>query len=148
MEIKKILFLFIIAILISLTLQKKFLEYRLEESSERVAIPIQSNRTDLGDTYHYYIAGKRFFNYAIFNLFSTPTITNENPISSISYLSSGALLTSGFISYLSEVFTPTSRDAVLTSLILQGAIAIFIFLYAIQEKRCCTRDLPWMAVLG
>lgn len=131
MEIKKILFLFTIAVLISVTLQKNLLENRLEETNEKVAVPIQSNRTDLGDTYHYYIAGKRFFNHTFLNVLSSSGDAEKKPISSIAYLTSGALLASGMVSYLSELLTANSRDAVLISLILQGAMVIFSFLYAV-----------------
>lgn len=132
MQVKRLSFLFLVAVVISIFLQKDLVINRLSETQEKIAIPVQSSRTDVGDTYHYYILGKQFFNSVINQDENSSQIKDGSEvISPIAKVYMGSLFLSGMITWVAELVTFTSRDAVLLSLILQGAFIIFAFTYTL-----------------
>ena len=133
MRFNSIFFTALIAILVSVIVQQNLIINYFSHSPNKVGIPIQSNRTDQGDTYHYYIDGKRTVSYLM------DSVVDNNVKSKFSYLDCplhnvylGALILSGAVSLLCENIFSSPALAVIVSLILQASILIFAFSYSLS----------------
>ncbi|MGZ3774643.1 MAG: hypothetical protein ACXVCN_13045 [Bdellovibrio sp.] len=145
---KRIIVAFVVALCLGCIFQQDMLLKNFIAPDNRVAAPMQSSRTALGDHYYYYILSKK--SILQLNPFIDSTTKQEQPFfyqnSGQENIYSGGLIVAGLIDYAAKLLSDKWNTQVLLAFVLQAAFLFFAVLFVYIELRS-KEPVHWVELL-